>query len=190
MEKFKFSSALGEIYAAFGKALPNPAVVNAIYRRVERLPDDFMAYAVETLQDREDLPKNLGLHLLRTLWPEYLSRHPGLWARGEQYGCDNCRNLKPGNGFFFVWDTDGHEKLAKCACNTNPDFASWPALTRYSALKSGLLLTDPQMEAAAGRLSRPDNPWHGLLDGLRNGRAPQPAPRPEHLRALEEAEAW
>lgn len=149
MEKLQFANWMQALYANFGKAAPSNAVLLAVYRRIESLPDGFLAFAAEKLEDYTTLPVNLGRELRRILWPEYLGRHPELRARDEERCCRNCSPDVP--GFFWAYEPNGKRILCKCVCNTAA-FEFMPAMTHAHACELGLSLTDPT------RVATPANP--------------------------------
>lgn len=182
MNKFHFSDKLRGIYATFGKAYPAAPVAEAIFRRVEAMPDGFMDYALERLENQPDMPKNLGYHLRHVLWPEYLEKHPRLKATESQSRCNNCSPDMA--GFFWAWEADGKCYCLKCACNSRPDLAHIQSWTPRMALDAGLRLSDP---AADGRAA----PRH-LPPAARKAVGHSEKPRIEHLReaAYADAENW
>lgn len=114
-----FQEGLERIYATFARKFPeNDRIPEAIYRRVARLPDAFMDFAVARIEDMEKLPANLGRYLFRDLWPEYLDANPELRERRyEQQGCPNCKHDNPGRR--LVYEPDGTSHLAACTCCTD-----------------------------------------------------------------------
>lgn len=148
MNKFHFSNKLRDIYAAFGKAYPAMHVAEAIFKRIESMPDGFMDYTLERLENQPDMPKNMGYHLRHVLWPEYLGKHPQLKAMESQERCNNCSPDLI--GFFWAWDQDGKSYCLKCACNSRPDMAHMQAWTPRMAVDAGLRLNDPAADGQTG----------------------------------------
>ncbi|MGE9985390.1 hypothetical protein [Desulfovibrio sp. SGI.169] len=182
MNKFHFSNKLRGIYAAFGKAYPGTSVAEAIFKRVESMPDGFMDYALERLENQPDMPKNLGYHLRHALWPEYLEKHPQLKATESQGGCHNCSPDMP--GFFWAWEADGKRYCLKCACNPRSDLAHIQPWTPRMAVDAGLRLSDPAMDGHAAPRYLPPS--------ARKALGHKETPRSDHLReaAYADAENW
>lgn len=169
MRELVFSDALREIYATFGKTYPAQAVANAIFKRINELPDDFMAFALERCQQREDLPKNLGLFLRQQLWPDYRAAHPEV--RQAQQACPDCDKDMP--GFFTAW-RNGVPVTCICACNTNSDWVGkiLGPMSKRQAREQGLETSPPATDKASMAL--------GHTESL----------RPAHKAQLEEMEVW
>ena len=181
MNEFHFGNKLREICGAFGKPYPAKHVCDAIFRRVDSLPDGFMDYALERLENQPDIPKNMGFHLRHVLWPEYLEKHPGLKAKEQQRRCNNCSPDL--DGFFWAWDADGKRYCLKCACNARPDMAHIQAWTRRQAVDAGMTLSGPSQ---AGQ-----KPAY-LPPAARKAIGHTETPRTDHLRevAYADAENW
>lgn len=140
MTKLDFSDWLNSLYGSFGKAKPQPHVLESVYKRVETLPDGFFAFAMERLEDRDSLPANLGFELRRNLWSEYLQQNPSLLARhAEQVGCDNCRNSRA-PGMLWAKDATGHVYAFPCVCNATPSLAHLKHWTRAQLFGAGFSL--------------------------------------------------
>lgn len=122
----RFFDGIEEIFAAFGKKMPEDRVVQAIYKRVRSLPDGFMDFAVRHFEDEEQLPKNMGHYLLRDLWPEYLSRNPDLKSH-EYARCEKCDPNLPGWRKVYAQETTGWGEsfltpvIVRCACGNAPN---------------------------------------------------------------------
>ena len=56
MDKTLFDRLVKETYATYGKPDPRPAVLDAAYKHVADMPDDFIVWASERLQDADRLP--------------------------------------------------------------------------------------------------------------------------------------
>lgn len=147
MDSLRFAEWMRTLYGTFGKNNPAQHVIHAVYHRVECLPDSFLAYAMERLEDREVLPANLGRELYRVLWPEYRSQHPELVAREDLRGCNACRTSMP--GFIWGYQADGHRYVFKCRCNDAPQFAHLGAWTPRQIVDAGYLLHDPLAPAGS-----------------------------------------
>jgi hypothetical protein len=136
-----FNQALRRIYAAHGKIAPaNPDILAAIWKRVEDLPDAFMAYAETRFADYEKLPGNMGRELKCDLWPEFRGQNPELVTRREER-CDLCRNSDFA-GMFRAYRDDEVRMLFCCS-----DYAQKNSLrryTRFEALNEGYAL-EPQV---------------------------------------------
>ena len=126
MNESYFYEKLRMIYGTFGKAFPAEHIRDAIFRRVEDLPDAFMDFALKRLENQESLPANLGMHLRQLLWPDYLEKHPRLKAKDK--ACPDCDPALP--GLFWAWDAKGFRYRQKCACNHDPGFGHIQGLTR------------------------------------------------------------
>lgn len=141
MNEIHFGEKLRDICGAFGKAYPATHVCNSIFRRIKELPDGFMDYAAERLENQPDLPRNLGYHLRHVLWPEYLDKNPGLRAPEENKGCKFCAPGIP--GFFWAYESNGKSYMLKCCCNQRRDLEHLEGWTPAMAEARGLLLVDP-----------------------------------------------
>ena len=141
MNEIIFAEKLRSICGAFGKAYPAKHVCDSIFKRVESLPDGFMDYATERLENQPDLPRNLGYHLRHVLWPEYLEKNPGLRAPEETNGCKFCTPGMP--GFFWAYESTGKRYMLKCCCNQRHDLEHMEGWTPAMAESRGLFLTDP-----------------------------------------------
>lgn len=176
MNEIHFGEKLREIYGAFGKAYPAAHVCKSILKRVASLPDGFMDFALEQLENQPDMPKNLGHHLRHVLWPEYLDKNPGLRAPDAQHGCRQCSPDTP--GFFWAYDGDGKRYTLKCSCNGRKDLEHIQAWTHAMVLDGGKYLADPTAPAALEYLPPAARTAIGHTE---------PA-RPEHVREREYAD--
>ena len=137
MNEASFTAYMGRIYAAFGKNMPSQAIRDAVFRRVEKFPEAFMAYAEKRLIDMDSLPQNLGRYLAQELWPDYKSANPlmGEWRKLEP--CSLCHPDMP--GFRRVYSADFSECFIwKCPCNRDLRYASQVAWTDELIAKKGL----------------------------------------------------
>ena len=191
MDRILFNTFMDEVFAAFQKPRPRDAVLNVIFKQVESLPDDFVAWAAEQLQDSDKLPLNVGRHLRKTLYPEWLSGHLAPQAGGLS-GDPLCRECR-GEGWFLVWRKDAGPGTAPtahpCMCNRIVD--SWmeyrPRKVCLADLKrDGWTFHEPPMVR-----DRPPLPLsrslQELLDSIHAGKGlpPHPASDPDaDLRAL------
>lgn len=129
MNRQTFDNAMGEVFAAFQKPAPRPAVLDAIFKRVSELPDEFVFWASDQLVEGEKLPVNLGRELLR-MFPAWKAENFSQpqhdpWAN-EQSGDPNCPDCG-GSGWHYVyplgkWYRPGLAPYAvPCLCNTVVD---------------------------------------------------------------------
>jgi len=153
MDKVRFAEWIRGVYAAFGKAAPAQGVMAAVYRRIDGLPDGFLAFAAEQLEDRDSLPANLGRELRRVLWPEYLEKNPELRAREQPRGCRECAG-SPDPGIIWAWSRDGHRYALPCVCNTVPSLAHIQHWTLADVEAADLLLYDPLAPEVPERVTR------------------------------------
>lgn len=121
-----FESGIDEIYATFGKKKPEYRVLEAIYNRVERLPESFMAFTVKYFQNQNELPKNVGLFLMQEIWPEYLRQNPDKRAYNEFGACPNCLADMPGfRRVYEPFEMNGkiyyHVHIFRCPCGNAPN---------------------------------------------------------------------
>lgn len=144
----KFFNGMEDIYAAFGKKMPEDKIVQAIYKRVKTLPDAFMDFALKCLEDEEKLPQNLGRYLFRNLWPEYLALHPELKAIEDIACCSKCAPDMP--GYRKVWQPElvlGQEdytpRIIRCTCGNAPNPKKEPIFTDDQLLNMGWLIKSP-----------------------------------------------
>jgi len=122
MDKIAFAEWIGDVYAVFGKAKPGPAIMRAVYERVEELPDSFYQFAKEKIRDYDELPKNFGKLLKTVLWPEYLAAHPEKRSYADL--CPECN----GQGAIIVRIADpqgrpgyGRDRAFRCVCAVGND---------------------------------------------------------------------
>ena len=137
MNEELFCKALRRVFAAFGKRAPSDAVADAVYRRVRDFPDGFIDFFESRLIDRESLPANLGLFLLRELWPEYAR---GLPEQGRKKpGCGNPE-CEGGMRRVYFLNTRETYALAPCVCNDDPRHARswWRRATEAELNRRGL----------------------------------------------------
>ncbi len=140
MNQMTCYTVLKEVFAAFQRNQPRDDVLEAIYRQVEDLPDEFCVWAGEQLKDFERLPMNLGRELRRSLLPAWelmqvrnrqadLGADAGSWRSGRE-DCPECRALLTdelgtfeirGEGWHYVWPLDAKPGSAPtaipCVCN-------------------------------------------------------------------------
>ena len=128
MNEIHFTEILGRIYAAFGKNMPAQHVRDAIYERIQPMPDAFMDYAKKRLCDMEALPQNLGLYLERDLWPDFKAANPELEGVSQKACCPLCDPGNPGQRRVHAPDYSWVH-IWKCPCNTDPSYAGEEAWT-------------------------------------------------------------
>ncbi len=116
-----FKDGLGSVFAAHGKAFPGKEMIAAVWRRVEPLPDSFMAWAAVRLEDYEKLPSNLGRELAVVLWPQWRAEQP---ARPGREGCAACG----GRGFWLARrkGDEGPGGRGVALCPDCSDARCWP----------------------------------------------------------------
>lgn len=112
MQRVVFDNCIDGIYAAFGKNEPSARISDAIFRRVENLPDEFMLWAEDRLADEERLPANLGAYLKNILWPDFKQAHPEKIVNIPKERCNRC-GPTPGIKRFYGKDWEVFE----CACD-------------------------------------------------------------------------
>lgn len=137
MNEANFTVYIGRIYASFGKNMPSQAIRDAIFRRVEKFPEAFMAYAEKRLIEQESLPQNLGRYLEQELWPDYKNANPLVGEWRKQESCPLCHPAMP--GFRRVYSADFSDCfLWKCPCNTDAHYAGQIAWTDELIAQHGL----------------------------------------------------
>lgn len=148
MDYDKFFDGIEEIFAAFGKNMPDDKIVQAIHKRVKNLPDDFMTYAVKFFENEEKLPRNIGRYLLLELWPEYLKQHPEMKAAEKYFSCPDCIPGIP--GYRKAWapalvlGKPGFEcRIIRCQCKNAPNPYNEPIFTDNQLLDMGWRLDNP-----------------------------------------------
>lgn len=144
MNECVFTESLRRIYAAFSKSWPSNAIVDAAFRRVRDLPEDFMGYAENRLLDEVSLPANLGRYLLRELWPYYAAKNS---LESAKQGCPRCEGgwrpvYRPGEiypaGYYA------------CPCNTDPRFSTEPKPDDWELKAMGFVLKKRELPAGTG----------------------------------------
>lgn len=134
-----FLDALDDIYAAFGKKMPEQRIATAAYRRIENLPAEFLPYAKARLEDMEKLPSNLGLFMLKELWPDYRAEHPEKFVNEPLDGCEKCSG-----GLRIIYDKFGIQYATACQCCTNRDLIEkCGQLDDYEITSRGLFTAMP-----------------------------------------------
>lgn len=163
-----------EIYALFGKKLPDKPIVDALFKVLQGMPETFMDYALERLESEEKMPSNLRFFFVNSLKPGYLA------ARARQTGnfpdrqafCGRC-NIPGMPGYLRLWDpVQKMARVFRCLCNCNPA-SGLMAITDEEISRLGLLWSAPRM---------PSHAWKNAQNFQ-----PQPA-RPEHLDYLSDME--
>lgn len=142
---------LKEIYAAHGKRLPDEGIRNAIFKRIQNLPPEFMSFAIAQLEDAPSLPTNLGYHLLRELWPDYRFQHPEITSVHDKVCCPLCISGYPGWRLVYKPETtaqgvETYEPVqVRCTCGniSNPAFRDWPVYSDRELEQQGYFLKYP-----------------------------------------------
>ena len=138
MDRVTFDNGMNEIFACFQKAPPRGAVLDAVFKRVGDLPDEFMAWAVDAFAEEEKLPMNLGRELLR-MFPAWKAANTPV-AQYDPYaneasGDPNCPDCK-GTGWHYVYPVNCRPGTAPyavpCLCNTVVD--GWDHPPRKASL--------------------------------------------------------
>ena len=183
MTEMVFTQEFGTIYAAFSKNPPTKTMRDTLFKRIEHLPDGFMIYARQQLQELESLPQNLGRYILRHLWPDYLDAHPELRSRRQEYSCSLCNQDTP--GFRRVYSADFREcTLRKCPCNHDPRRASAIAWTDDLIHERGLRTARDFLEWSKGEMPH-------LPEKFRDAIGNNEPPRERHANYLRKMEgAW
>ena len=128
MDKTLFDRLIKETYATYGKPDPRPSVLDAAFKQVSELPDDFILWAAEKLQDADRLPANIGRELRKELFPAWkASQMPTFTA--EQFYADMCGDPQcpecRGKGWFYGWRKGAPAGTAPtaipCLCNITCD---------------------------------------------------------------------
>ena len=128
MDRTLFDSLVKETYAAFGKPDPRPAVLAAAYKQVADMPDDFMIWAAEQIQDTDKLPVNLGRDLRKSWYPGWKGSQVQAFTN-EQFWNDMCGDPQCpecfGKGWFYAWKRGAKPGTAPtaipCMCNLTCD---------------------------------------------------------------------
>lgn len=141
MTETLFLEKIEAIYGIFGRKRPEMSVCAAIFKSISTLPDAFMDFCITHFQDREDMPKNMGMYLLRTLWPEYLERNPNLKSRHEIVCCYKCAPELP--GFRKVYDSSGCCHVIRCTCGNAPNPQHERVFTDQELLAWGYVFKQP-----------------------------------------------
>ena len=197
MDRATFDDAMGVVFAAFQKPAPRPAVLEAIFKRVAELPDDFIIWAADVLQDEEKLPANLGRETLR-MYPAWKAENtpacqPDPYAN-EASGDPMCPDCH-GTGWHYVYPLGALYKpglapyAVPCLCNTVVD--SWEHPPRKASLedlkRSGRWTMRPPQRIRNGDPTPLGFSLQELMARLRSGRgiedeAPDPRRQmPEYL---------
>lgn len=197
MNRQTFDNAMGEVFAAFQKPAPRPAVLDAIFKRVADFPDEFVFWASDQLVDGDKLPANLGRELRRML-PAWKAEampacQPDPWAN-ECSGDPNCPDCG-GTGWHYVYPLGklyqpGLAPYAiPCLCNTVVD--AWEQAPKKASLddlkRSGRWTMRPPVTLRSGPRKPMARSLSQFMADLKAGRGLQeeaPDPRrqmPEYL---------
>lgn len=153
MNQAAFKSGMTAVYAAHGRVPPSEAVLLAVWRRVESLPDAFMDWACRELADYDKLPGNLGLELARALYARWRAERAPRGPR--RLPCPDCDPSTP--GFFHWWRREGgllRSGLIRCACNDDPAFDPLPRKNKAAARAEGLLVMPPDCKGGPAAFER------------------------------------
>ena len=183
MDKALFDSKIKETYATYGKPDPRPSVLEAAFKRVADLPDEFIVWAAEQLQDADKLPNNLGRELKKSLFPAWRASQMPTFTNEQYYAdmcgdpdCPECR----GKGWFYVWKRGAKPGTAPtaipCLCNLTCD--AFPDMEIRKASLADLKANGWTFHEPPRIRNRPPQPLkkslQELLAGLRAGRGIQP----------------
>lgn len=142
MTRTEFDAAIQKICAAFVFPYPAEDTLLAWHQVAGGMDLRDSAWVVDAFirrNGRITRGVNLG-HELAALHAEYATQQLGQQysAHKKQAGCEQCSRTHP--GFFRVHIyAHGHEPespsaLFRCACNSEPQFAAYPAWTRAQIL--------------------------------------------------------
>lgn len=178
MDKHLFDERVKETFAAFGKADPRPAVLEAAYKQVADYPDDFIIWAAERLQDADKLPANIGRELRKSLYPSWKASQMPTFTN-EQFFADMCGDPQcpecHGKGWFYVWRRGARPGTAPtaipCVCNVTCD--AFPDIDLKKATLADLKANGWTFREPPRIRHRPPQPLkislHDLLARLRAG---------------------
>lgn len=183
MDKHLFDERVKETFAAFGKADPRPAVLEAAYKQVADYPDDFIIWAAERLQDADKLPANIGRELRKSLYPSWKASQMPTFTN-EQFYADMCGDPDcpecHGKGWFYVWKKGARPGTAPtaipCLCNITCD--AFPDIELRKACLEDLRVNGWTFHEPPRIRNRPPQPLktslHDLLARLRAGEGVPP----------------
>lgn len=144
-----FLNGIDDIYAIFGKKIPEDRVILKAYERIKDTPNAFMDYIVKHFENQESLPKNMGYYLNQILWPEFLNKHPEYKQMQKWECCSLCEKGMP--GLRRVWKEEitltGKKILntyiIPCICGNKPNNTNEPILNDSQLIELGYILECP-----------------------------------------------
>lgn len=141
-----FFEGIDRVFAAHGKIRVSAPVKEQIFKRVRDMPDDFMVFAEEELEDYEKLPANLGREIATVLFTAYKNRQQGIALSEITLQCPEC----DGRQYITAYDRipvttpsgkDEHPfRTLHCVCNTQTHEQRY---SKNDIHKAGWLLADP-----------------------------------------------
>lgn len=145
MNEVIFLKGLQNIFAAHGKKVPDEAVRNSIFKRINKFPDAFMDYAVTRLENSVELPHNLGLFFVRELWPDFLEDNPHLRSVHDRIACPKCIPGMPGWRYVYRPFPDWECRIVRCTCGNidNSRLSDIPIYSDSQLIEMGYQLTMP-----------------------------------------------
>ena len=179
MDKQLFDTLMNETYATYGKPAPRQPVLDAAFKQVEALPDEFMLWAAEQLQDSDRLPANIGRELRKGLYPSWRASQMVAFSEEQVMNdlsgdpaCPDCG----GKGWHYVWRWNAKPGTAAtaipCLCNMTAD--AFPDVELRKASSSDLLANGWVFDEPPVARTRPPKPLkrslQEMLESLRRGR--------------------
>ena len=125
MRPEKFDDLIRQVYATFGRAMPNGDVKAVIWDKVRDVPDEAVPFLADQLCNRDELPRNVA-RALSEAWGAWKSANPARIVREHcphclDEGVFHCWAQEPGNG---RW----HKFAVPCPyCQTPEDGSRVPA---------------------------------------------------------------
>lgn len=143
-----FRAEISSIFATTGRPAPTGAVLNAIWLRVETLPDEFMPWAASKMRDMEKIPANIGAHLANTLWPDWRRHNPQKVER-EFTTCPDCNGPFDHAGYgFYAWlaDDTGATYCYFVPCQCAPANMQLYSRTKMQIIHDGGVVIPPEWD--------------------------------------------
>jgi len=143
------------------------------------MPDDFIIWAAEQMQDADRLPPNIGRTLKKELYPAWKASQMPTFTNEQFYAdmcgdpdCPECR----GKGWFYVWKKGAKPGTAPtaipCLCNMTCD--AFPDMEIRKASLADLKANGWTFHEPPRIRNRPPKPLKKSLQetlaGLREGR--------------------
>lgn len=125
MRSEKFDDLIRQVYATFGRAMPNGDVKAVIWDKVRDVPDEAVPFLADQLCNRDELPRNVA-RALTEAWGAWKSANP---ARIVREHCPHCLD----EGVFHCWAQEPgkgrwHKFAVPCPyCQTPEDGSRVPA---------------------------------------------------------------